>query len=148
MTEDIGGRVKRLRAELEAERDHYLWLGRRGYVASIGLMILTVGSSALAGILGLGFGVDTRIVAGIALIPGIAVAIANQSKLQGKVDWHYRKYDAIKALLRRVNYDLPPEPSAAQVAEIANAFSKVEAEMTAAWEKTLALEIEDSRGPD
>lgn len=147
MSEEIGGRVKRLRAELEAERDHYLWLGRRGYVASIGLMIVTVGSSALAGILGLGFGVDTRIVAAIALIPGIAVAIANQSKLQGKVDWHYRKYDAIKALLRRVNYDLPPEPSAAQVAEIANAFSKVEAEMTAAWEKALSLEIEDSRDP-
>ncbi len=147
MSEDVGDRVKRLRAELEAERDHYLWLGRRGYFASMGLIIVTIGSSALAGILGLGFGVDTRIVAAIALIPGVAVSIANQSKLQGKVDWHYRKYDALKALLRRVNYDLPPEPTVAQVAEIAAAFSKVEAEMTADWEKSLTADIEESRSP-
>lgn len=142
MAEDVGDRVTRLRTELETGRDHYLWLGRWNYTAVYGLMILTVGSSAAAGILGLWLDPPTREVALLALIPAIAVSVGNQFKLQGKADWHYRKYDALKALLRRLNYDLPLKPSAAQVAEIGQALSKIEAEMTAAWEDSVAFKLE------
>ena len=145
MIEDVATRVQRLRSELERERDHYLVLGRYNYCWQITLMLLTVGSSALAAVLGLGLKVDPRIVGGIALIPGICAGIASQFRVEGKTDWHYRKYDALKALLRQLNYVTPINPSAEEVAGIAATLTKIEAEMTAAWEKTLEFSFEQKK---
>jgi hypothetical protein len=135
MADDIGTRIRRFRAELERDRDRYLQLGRWNYRAAYTLSIVTVISSAAAGILGLGFAVDKRIVALIALIPAIAVTVANQFKWQDKANWHYRKHDAAKALLRRINYELPAHPTEAQLAELSRGYSVTEAEMSESWEE-------------
>ena len=153
MVETVDERVIRLRAELERERDRYLHLGQRNYDWLMFFMALTVGSSALAGLLGLGFSGeprlaflgDPRFVGALALIPGICAAFVGQFRMQTKTDWHYRKYDAIKALLRRLNYDLPLKPTSEQIAEIGAALSKIEAEMTAAWEKAATFKFGGSQ---
>jgi len=143
MVEEIAARVERLRAELERERDHYLRLGRTNQYAMFALMMLTVGGSLAAGILGLGLEADPKLVGLVGLVPAVAATAANQFKLQGKADWHYRKYDALKALLRRANYDLPLKASSEDVAEIGQALSKIEAEMSAAWEQSLTFKFEN-----
>jgi hypothetical protein len=141
MTGDVSARAGRFREELERDRDYYLHLGRWNYRAAYGLTIVTVLSSAAAGILGLGFEVDDRIVALLALIPAIAVSVSSQFKWQDKANWHYRKHQAAKAQLRRLDYDLPTN-TAAQLAELAQGYSVIEAELTASWEDNLKFEVE------
>jgi hypothetical protein len=135
MTEDVSARVRRFRAELVRDRDRFLLLGRWNYRAAYILVIVTVVSSAAAGILGLGFTDDTKLIALLAFIPGIAVIVSNQFKWQDKANWHYRKHDAAKAMLRRLDYELPSNPTEAQLAQLATGYSVIEAEMTKTFEE-------------
>jgi hypothetical protein len=104
------------------------------------LMVLTgvtIAASAAAGLLGLGFDVDTRIVGAVALIPGIAASILQQFKVPAKTDFHYRKWDALRALQRRLRYEMPEKPKVADVARISAALSRLEADMTLEWQKVV-----------
>src|SRR5690242_16444267 len=62
MADDVASRVKRFRTEIDEERKQSLKDGRWNYRAAYGLTIVAVGCSAAAGILGLGWKIDQRIV--------------------------------------------------------------------------------------
>ena len=134
---EISERLTLLQSELSRECDDNRRLAK---ICHFWLMLLTgvtIAASAAAGLLGLGFGVDTRIVGAVALIPGVAASITQQFKLPAKVDFHYRKWDALKALLRRVEYGLPENPRTEDVREVSEALSALEADMTAEWQKVV-----------
>ena len=134
---EVVARIRKLREELELDRDSALKYGRRNYFAAYGLSVVIVISSASAGILGLGFDLDNKLVAAVALIPAIAVTVAHQFKWQDKANLHYRRYDAAKALLRRIDYELPENPTFADVAKLSRGYSVAEAEMTRHWEEKM-----------
>jgi hypothetical protein len=130
---DVSARVQQFRTELKQDRIKYLRLGRWNYRAAYALTILTVLSSAAAGILGLGWQVDHRIVSLLALVPAIAVTVSSQFKWQDKANWHYQKSEAAKALLRRIDYELPDHPTASQLTDLSRGYSVTDAEMSEAW---------------
>jgi len=141
MADDVDARIKQFRAELVQDRDYYLRLGRWNYRAAYGLTVVTVVSSAAAGILGLGFDVDHRLVALLALIPAIAVSVSSQFKWQDKANWHYQKHQLAKAELRRLDYEIL-NPTAVDLANLSKGYSAVEADMTRKWEDDLQMEVE------
>jgi hypothetical protein len=141
MTDDLGSRVRQFRTELEKDRDYYLRLGRWNYRAAYIRAIIAVFSSAAAGILGLGFPVDHRLVALLALVPAIAVTVSSQFKWQQRANWHYRKHLVAKAQLRQLDYEILT-PTAAQLAELSKGYSTIEAELNETWEDDLRLQVE------
>jgi hypothetical protein len=98
---------------------------------------LTIAASAAAGLLGLGFGIDTRIVGAVALIPGIAASIIQQFRMPAKIDFHYRKGDRLNALLRKARYEMPPNPTPKQVGELSRALSDLERGMLDEWQQVV-----------
>jgi len=141
MSEDLITRVGKFRKELENDRDYYLKLGRWNYRAAYSLTILTVLSSAAAGILGLGFAVDDRVVALLALVPAIAVSISSHFKWQERANWHYRNHQVAKAQIRQLDYEIP-YPTADDLARLSKGYSVIEAEMTDIWAEDLKLQVE------
>lgn len=134
MVEDVAISAERMRAELHSESERFHKYGHQAHHMQILLTTLIVGSSALAAILGLGFNVDSKIVGGIALIPGMCAGAEDKFRLRSRKNWYYRKYDALVALARQL--DFAPKPvTAAQVAKIAEVWTKVELDMSAAYEK-------------
>ena len=144
MADDVPARVRRFRGELIKDRDYYLQRARWNYGAAYALAIVAVVSSAAAGILGLGFDVDKRTVALVALIPAIAATVSSQFKWQDRANWHYSKHEAAKALLRRINYELPAFPTQDQLAELSKGYSVTEKEMSQTWNDDLSLAIEEA----
>ena len=141
MADDVNSRVQQFRAELENDRAYYLRLGRWNYRAAYTLAIIAVLSSAAAGILGLGFSVDHRLVALLALVPAIAVTVSSQFKWQDRANWHYRKHLVAKAQLRQLDYEIL-NPTAAQLAELSKGYTATEAELNDTWEDNLRLQVE------
>ena len=140
MADDIASRVKRFRAEIDEERKQSLRDGRWNYRAAYILTIVAAGCSAAAGILGLGWDVDRRIVALLALVPAIAVTVASQFKWQQKANWHYNKHVEARAILRRIDYELPAFPTEEQLAELVRGYSIKEKELNDSWNQDLGFE--------
>jgi len=140
MADDVTSRVKRFRTEIDEERKQSLRDGRWNYRAAYGLTIVAVGSSAAAGILGLGWEIDQRIVALLALVPAIAVTVASQFKWQDKANWHYNKHVEARAMLRRLDYELPAFPTEAELADLVRGYSLKEKELNDSWNQDLGFE--------
>ena len=129
MANDLEARVRRFRRELEQVRDRSIRLARRNYRAAYALMFIAVCSAAAAGILGLGFGLDPKIISVLALVPALAVTVASQLKWQDKSNFYYRQWNAAKAHLRRLDNETGGNPTAAQLAEISRSYSATEAQL-------------------
>ena len=140
MADDVTSRITRFRAEMEQERKQSLRDGRWNYRAAYALTIVAVGSSAAAGILGLGWDIDRRIVALLALVPAIAVTVASQFKWQQKANWHYNKHVEARVMLRRIDYELPAFPTEAQLADLVRGYSLKEKELNDSWNQDLGFE--------
>ena len=141
MADDVTSRVRRFRTELKQEQQQSLRLGRWNYRAAYVLTIVAVICSAAAGILGLGWDIDQRIVALLALVPAIAVTVSSQFKWQDKANWHYRKHVEARAMLRRIDYELPAFPTEAQLADLVRGYSLKEKELNDSWEQDLRFEM-------
>jgi hypothetical protein len=129
MANDLDARVRRFRVELEKVRDRSIRLARRNYRAAYGLMFIAVCSSAAAGILGLGFDVDQRLVSVLALVPVLAVSVTSQLRWEDRSNFYYRQWNAAKAHLRRLDNEMSGNPTGAQLAEISRSYSAIEAQL-------------------
>ena len=129
-------RAEALRAQIEAEAKDNLKYGRRYHKGYIALLILIVGSSALASILALGFdkSVDARVVGIIALIPGICTGVGDRFHFVLKKHWFYRKHDRLNSYLRQLDFVVAQPPADDDIARIARAYSRLDVEMGKAWE--------------
>jgi hypothetical protein len=70
----------------------------------------------------------------LAAISTVLITISRQLGLQQKANWHYRKTDRLKALRRRLTYELPSSPRADNLAAISRAWSALDADMSKEWE--------------
>ena len=133
---DSDNRAEALRAQIEQECQDNLKYGRRTHRFYMSIVLVTVGSSALSAILALGFSkeVDERLIGVIALVPGICAGVADRFHLMLKKHWFYRKYDKLNALLRRMDFVLPRDPSNAEIGKVAKDFCRIDLDMSRAWE--------------
>jgi hypothetical protein len=134
---DEANRARKLRKQIHKECQHSLHLGQAMHWLYLSLIGLTVGSSALASILALGFYRETGgpIVGVIALIPGICAGVSDRFRLRLKKHWYYRRYDKLNALLRRIDFVLPCNAGHADIARVSKDFCKVDLDMSRAWER-------------
>jgi hypothetical protein len=102
----------------------------------------SLGLYKIAAFGGIFFGWDSRIVGGLALIPGITALIASTMRFQGKSNWHYRYRDDLEALKSRLLYELPESPLVNHIAEIS------EAKRTLTGQMQMQKRFEDSFSMD
>jgi hypothetical protein len=144
--EDDAKRAHKLRKQIHKECRHSLHLGQAMHWLYLSLIGLTVGSSAAASIMALtAYDKTGRLVGVIALIPGICAGVSERFRLRLKKHWYYRRYDQLNALVRRMDFVLPPEPNRAQIAKLAEDFCKIDAVMSRGWER---LEQDQPDKPD
>ena len=114
--------------------------GQRGYLYHFllaGMMSLGVLASAVAGVGGIFFKLDAKVVGGIALIPGIFGLAANTLRLSERVGLHHQRKVGLLGLRRRLLYELPEQPTADNVAAISEAWTAMEEK----WHKEFVKEI-------
>ena len=136
---EIRKRIEGLRSELEKAIAHYNSRARAAYWCAHILMIITLGSSALATLCGVFLDVSGKTTGAIAAIPGIAALIAVTMKPAGRANWHYRKKDALNELRRRLLYELPQFPTANNVAAISKSWTELTKKMNEEWERDFTL---------
>ncbi len=129
-------RATKLFADLENERRRYLRNARSDYYMVQGMSWGSAAFGAAAAVLGVvPFAwVEKWEVGLLAAVSTALIAISRQLGLQQKSNWHYRKTERLKALQRRLAYELPLSPSADNLAAISRAWSALDADMTKEWE--------------
>jgi hypothetical protein len=136
---EIRTRVDALTKELNDAIAHYNTRARTAYWCAQILMIMTLGSSALATLCGVFLDAGGKITGGIAALPGITALIAVTMKPAGRANWHYRKKDGLNELRRRLLYELPESPTADNVAAISNSWTQLTVKMNEKWERDYTL---------
>ena len=140
--DDVTVRRDQLLRELVAGINKYQGLALANYFFAYALMIATIGASAAAGVGGLFLrGVEKDTVSAIALLPAVFALVATLLKPQARANWHYRKLDRLRALRRRLVYELPAPPSAADIAAVAKTMTELDLSMSKEWEEQLSLNL-------
>lgn len=140
MNDELKARKDQLRQELEETilivQSRAKWTHRAGlWLMAIALVCsLGTGIAGLTGLLG------PKALGALALLPGAAAIAATQLKLQARSNWHYRKHDALTALRSRLLYQLPVDPTADHISNIAESRDTLNRQMQAEWERAISLD--------
>jgi hypothetical protein len=137
-TSILGERKNALLAEITADESHYLRLARTNYYSAQGLLW----ASLIAGSLAALFGLVQSLSEGVekwqlGLVSALSVAFTTFSRqvgFQQKANWHYRKVDRLRALQRRLNFELPISPTADNIAAVSSSLSAMDLQMSKEWE--------------
>jgi hypothetical protein len=103
----------------------------------VSMVSLGVLASAVAGLGGIFFKLDAKVVGGIALIPGIFAVAANTLRLSERVALCHERKNGLRGLRRRLMYELPEEPTVDNIAAISEAWTALEDR----WHKEFVKEI-------
>ena len=109
------------------------------YWIAIISMIVALASSFIAGLGGLSGRLGAGTTGAIALIPGAMALLAATLKFEGKSNWHYMKYYALKALGDRIKFEMPIEITADQIAQLSKERRDLIASLNKEWETSLSL---------
>jgi len=113
--------------------------GNVDYYIALAFMIITLLASALAALGGLALGFTAKVTGFIALFPGIIAFAETQIKLQGKANWHYRKRNELETIRQRLDYQLPTNITADNIAAISRSLSEITLAMQKEWEDKFSL---------
>ena len=91
-------------------------------VCSLLLMALALSCSGGAVVAGFFFS-SGKIAGGLALLPPLIAFIVLNLRLDARKDWHSRKHHELEALRYRLHYQIPNNPTADQIAAIAESFT-------------------------
>jgi hypothetical protein len=123
------------------------YLAKRSYVAGLSLIFVSVGASALAGVLGL-LKFPSETVGAIAFLSGFATLLGTTFKFLEKANWYYLRKDRLYELYNRFAYAGPPDndenaPAALMYIEaISNDWSKMNSALADTWKSELQMNIE------
>ena len=137
---DISAKLQSLVRELNENRARELRLARWSHWLNISAMFTTLVTTGIAVVYGLMPNHSSQITAGLALLPGGIALLATSLKLQARCDWHYKKHYALASLIRKIDIELPDQPTQEQVTEMSPALSRLEMDTEGLWEKDLSLD--------
>ncbi len=103
------------------------------------LTVVSVLCSVIAAGLGFFTSQSSRLVGGIAILTPLIAYVAVNLKLEGKASWHHRKSNALLALVSKLRYELPEEPTAEQIAAVSKAYDALNLVMQREWDATLSF---------
>jgi len=89
---------------------------------SLLLMALALSCSSGAVVAGFFFS-SGKVAGGLALLPTLIAFMVLNLRLDERKDWHSRKHRELEALRYRLRYQIPDNPTADQIAAIAEAFT-------------------------
>jgi hypothetical protein len=140
LAEAVAERKTKLLFEIDSDITRYNRHAQWSYLFVQAMSWSSLGTSAAAGLLGLiPSGVPKWVVGSLATISAALIAAIRQSGLQQRSYWRYRKVDLLKSLRRRLEFQLPIDPSVDNIAAIASEYSSIEIEMTKDWENVRSL---------
>ena len=131
----IEERMQDLRNRLEAGKNRENRIAHRNHFLAVLAMALMLGASALAGVGGIFFGLDSRATGALALIPGVVSVMATAVKFDVRANYHRRKRISLDALLRRLLYELPEHPTADDLGTISSEWTAIEKATQKEYEK-------------
>ena len=132
----LESRKAQLVAEISDDRVRYLQKARINYYGAQVLSWGSIAAASLAAVLGVipYFTVDKTVVGVLAALSPALVAASQKLGLQRKANWHYRKLDRLRALERRLQFELPISTNAENIAAISSALSALDSSMSKEWE--------------
>jgi UPF0716 family protein affecting phage T7 exclusion len=128
-------RRKGLKKKLEARIRRENLRATQTHWAAIVLMIASLSCGVIAGIGGLTKGMSSEILGVLALIPASIAIAVSQFKPQARSSWHYRKSNALSALLDRLDEQLPIVFDAEDIKAISVAHKELRDQMQEEWDK-------------
>jgi hypothetical protein len=141
MDDEIKQRRAELLKQLTSEAKRSRKLAQLNYVAVLWMAWISVGASIAAGLLGLLGMLQAKWVGVIAFLPAALAIAANTLKLQAKANWHYQQEIQLNGLSRRLQFEMPVNPSADNIAAICAAWRNLSESMEDIWQKTLTVDF-------
>jgi hypothetical protein len=133
-------RKNALAQELEERTKEELKWANWNHRGSLISMVLALGCTVVAGILGFFYqAANPKVIAGFAVLPALIALVANTMKFESKNSWHARLCDGLSTLRSRLLYQQPELPTLDQVARIAEDRDNLEIKMQAEWDRSLLL---------
>jgi hypothetical protein len=117
---------------------------KRGYIANLTLLFISVGASATATVLGL-FKWPSDIIGSIAMLSGFATLLATTFKFQDKADWYYDRKNQLYSLYNRLSFTGPLETDidalalSKHIESIASDWSNLNFMFEGRWKKELSV---------
>ncbi|WP_315707070.1 MULTISPECIES: hypothetical protein [unclassified Bradyrhizobium] len=131
-------RQSALLAEIVTDEKRYLRFARSNYFSAQGLLWASLIAGSLAALFGLVPSLSDEVEKWqLGLVSALSVAFTTFSRqvgFQQKANWHYRKADGLRALRRRLQYELPASPTADNIAAVSNSLSTMDLQMSKDWE--------------
>lgn len=118
---------------------------KRNYTGGLILLLISVGASALATILGL-FRWAPEIVGSISMLSGFATLLATTFKLESKGNWYYEKRTQLFSLYNRLSFTGPLETENDEIAllkhmeGIASEWSNLNVVFENKWRNKLGID--------
>lgn len=97
--------MESIRVQLEREKKRYRRHARNNYHAAYGTTLIAVGASFIAGLSIAADWLPKDWLIVIAAIPGGVLILNNSLKFEIRSHWHWRKYYALDAIVRGLDYE-------------------------------------------
>jgi hypothetical protein len=110
-------------------------LARIDHAVGLILLLLAIGSSGTAALLGFATQVRSSYIGALALVPGSLALLATTVKFDARAQWHFDKKRALNGLERRLEFEMPNPPTADQIALIANELTKIHQTFGKRWSR-------------
>lgn len=133
--QSIAARRSELSGALEREIAKYTGAARLNYFSHQALLGGSLLASGVAAVIGLWpSDIPKQVVGALAAASATLLGASRQLALQQKANLHYRRSTAVRSLKRRLDFELPPVPSAEAIAAVSNAWSALDDDLNKQWE--------------
>lgn len=139
MVQSNEGRLTELRDEIDQGSRKRRASARSNYYAAYALVVLTIAASGIASI-GSFLNWNSDLTGILALIPGLLILAATQLKFQARSHWHHKKYHRLSALVLKIRFQTPADPSDDELHALAEEYKQIHIGMEDEWQRDLSLD--------
>jgi hypothetical protein len=127
-----------LRKNLEEALPHEGKRARQNHWLALALMFLILPCSTLASFATL-IPLPKWLIVILPLLPGALALAAITFRPQDRANWHYRKLNGLKALIHKLDFELPEVPGIADVATVSRELTDLTVALQKEWENSMSL---------